>query len=86
MFGLDPNPQRPSRSMLRKVFEFGSVLEHVCQLWGLKVVDWEVISGALLGGLLEVSWGSLWKCPGGPFWGLLELSSGIVWELFGGPK
>ena len=31
--------QRPSRSMLRGVFECGSFLEHVCELLDPKVVD-----------------------------------------------
>ena len=42
--------------MLRKVLEFGSVLEHVCQLLTPKVVDLEVVLG--------------WV--GGLFWGRLE--------------
>ena len=47
--------------MLRKVLEFGSVLEHVCQVWVHKVVDLDVISGRFLGWFLEVALGVSWR-------------------------
>ena len=50
-----------------RILEFGSVLEHMCQLLVPKVVDLEVILGVFQGGLLEVSWKSLWGCVGGRF-------------------
>ena len=79
MFGHDPDPQRPSRSMLRKVCEFGSVLEHVCQLLVPKVVHLEVIWAVSQGVLLEVSWGSIW----GSIWGVLEVGWRSLGRLLG---
>jgi hypothetical protein len=64
--------------MLRKVFEFGSVLEHVCQVWVPKVVDLEVISGVFRLGPPGVSWGSLWGRLGGRSGGVLEVILGSL--------
>ena len=64
--------------MLRKVLKYGSVLEHVCQVWVPKVVGLEVISGVSWGVLLGTSWRSLCGRLGGPFGGVLEVILGFL--------
>ena len=78
--------------MLRKVWEFGSVCEHVCQLLTPKVVDLEVILGGfgwslevVLGVSREASWRSIRVSLGRRFrsiWvslgGLLEVDLELV--------
>ena len=66
--------------MLRKVLEFGAVLEHVCQVWGLKVVVLEVIWG----GLWTSFWVSLGKPLGGRSGCLSEVVVGVSGEPLGG--
>ena len=65
--------------MLRKVLEFGSVLEHVCQLLVPKVADLEVIWGALLGVGWEVVLGASWRS----ICGLLAIKLGSVRSFLG---
>ena len=62
MFGHDPNLQRPSRSMLRKVFGILPFCAHVCDLLGPKVFRLEGVPGTLPEGVLEVDFGVLQLC------------------------
>ena len=47
-----------------RILEFGSVLEHVCQLLVLKVVHLEVILGASWRSIPVASWRSIWGTLG----------------------